>query len=234
MNRSFRPVPLPADTRPGQRRVSALEATVAPAKIKYRVLIEDIAAWAETHDRPVDHDVLALVLLGRERLERWFTGIETRGHYWTRKQVNHLISIDIPNVCALNALDRPDNYHEHVWLLLGHLAEAGFLHFDSDSIDQLRAPLRCFGELDAEGRPRARSVGAELFAGDESSDDLEPCRCYWPTRKQLELRLEENPPVPPSQFDWYEPERRTAADEWEADADWMMLEGRTGTGRFGR
>lgn len=180
------------------RLARALEPTIE----SHHQRIDGIASWASAGSHmAADPILLGLVMAGRERLQRWFPHIETRGDYWTRTQVNHLITIDLHNAATLRGCFRPDDVDEQVWLLLRFLDERRLFHFDSDPIEALCEPLRCYSGLDERGR---RGEG----------EPARPCRCYWPTSKQLELGLESPPPAMPDRFDWYQIERRAAEREW--------------------
>lgn len=180
-----------------------MDAVAEPLSDCHATLFDAIARFSHPSTgrnsvTELDPTVMTIILEARKEEERWYPHAATRGHYWTRVQINHLISIGVPNWCSLQGLARPENTCEQLWLLLDTLNETGLLHFDSDDIDELREPLRCYGQLDEHGRP-----------GTEQPVHL--CRCYWPTARQLHLGLEENPPPMPDSFDWYRNERDRAA-----------------------
>ncbi len=187
--------------------VPRLAAALAPARTRHRDLIEQVSDWVASNPggAPVDPDLLALVLLGRETLERWYPANETRGNYWTRTQTNHLLAMDIPNVCSMNRIPPPMDDPQQLWHLLNYLDAQGLFHFDSDPIEQLREPLHCYAGLDESGLPRP-----------EGKPTAGACRCYWPTRKQLELGLEKAPTMP-DEFAWFGPEREAAQRDWHQD-----------------
>jgi len=162
-----------------------------------------------------DAEVHRLVVLGLMRLQRWYPAAAVREHYWTRKQTNQLITTDIPNVCSAARIACPPGLASHVWLMVSQLHEANLLHPDSDLLDQIRQPLRCFGKLDAAGRRT-----------DAVTTCPSPCRCYWPTRKQIDLGLEEVPPPMPDSFTWYKLELSAMQEEWRSDAAWWETQNR--------
>ncbi len=180
-----------------------MEKITDPLRRRHETNLHSLAKRAHPSTRSedsiaLDPAVMIVVLEARAASERWFPHMATRGNYWTRLQVNRLISIGIPNWCSRHGLLWPESACEQVWLLLDMLHDTGILHFDSDTIEELREPLRCYGQLDENGRPG-------------TAQSIQQCRCYWPTRRQLELGLEENPPPMPDSFDWYRDEQERAA-----------------------
>lgn len=141
-----------------------------------------VRCWATEHRRAFDADVLAVILAGRSLAEQWSSAHETRGNYWTRTQVNHLLGKDVPNACGLLSTRRPENDAEQLWNLLHCLASTGLLHFDSDELPDLVDPLHCYAGLDPEGN--------HLTDEQLESTPPHPCRCYRATDKQIRLGLE--------------------------------------------
>lgn len=201
----------PLRPAPSPRSPSPLSEVVAPALNRHHTLIDSVATWARSNadDLQIDRELLALVLLGKEEFDTWCPAAATRGHYWTRTQINHVLSIDIPNLCSKHAVRRPEGAAQQLWLLIAFLDAEHLLHFDSDTIDRLRGPMHCYAGLDAHGHKAEKGAAP-----------LAPCRCYWPTRKQLDLGLEQPPPPMPDAFDWYAPERAAVEAEWADDAEW--------------
>ncbi len=168
----------------------AASAEVAAARRRWSVPIDHLTRAGVERGVVVEPAKLALVFLGRQRLESWYPATTNRPHYWTRTQVAHLLDLDVPNVCAELRIIRPEVAVE-VWLLIVSLQADGLLHTDSDDLDDLLAPLRCAG-VDEHGR----LADLDPFA-------LHPiagrCRCFEPTDTQIRLGLEARPtPIEPA------------------------------------
>ena len=126
-----------------------LSAAVAPVATTMRSRIVDVRRWALAAGRPVDADVIALVLAGKtswrdEPLDRW-----------TRIGVYQNLYADVPNWCSVRFVLLPAELPEVLWLYLSYLDGTDQFQAGSDPLRELRKPLRCYGGLDPDGRPAA-------------------------------------------------------------------------------
>jgi hypothetical protein len=66
------------------------------------------------------------------------------------------LTADVFNRCSIRRVLRPADVPEAIWHLLDALATTDALDHDSDPLDELRKPLRCYGGLDGSGRQLRR------------------------------------------------------------------------------
>src|ERR687897_724389 len=154
------------DPPPAPVRFTPLPTAVEPARRRHREMLAELRVWALERGRPVDLDLVALILAAKAR----GPGDGPLG-LWTRTGVNRCLSVDTSNWCSLGQVLYPDGVPGALWLLLDFLAETGRLERASDPLDELRKPLICYGGLDRSGRERS----------DDEYDDYRSsvrCECY--------------------------------------------------------
>ncbi len=148
---------------PASVRFTPLATAVEPWRRRHRQMLAELRAWALERGRPVDPDLVALILAAREA----GPDDEPLGQ-WTRTGINRCLSVDTFNWCSLGRVLYPDGVPVAFWLFLDFLAETGRLERASDPLDELRKPLICYGGLDRSGRERT---------GDDNDDDRSSLRC---------------------------------------------------------
>jgi hypothetical protein len=168
--------PLPLD--PVLLELTPLPTAVAPVRQRHRELLAELREWALEHGQRADLDLMALVLAGKES-----PLADAPLHRWTRKGVNHCLSIDVNNWCSRTRVLVPEGVSQALWQLLDFMVATDRLHCDSDPLDELRKPLRCYGGLDHTGRPRS---------DDESALR---CECYVTYRGPTYGELSDVPPL---------------------------------------
>ena len=129
-------------------RLLDLSDAVRPARKKWGARIGAILRWSLAQGRPVVPDVLALILVARNE---WTDGEES--DVWTRIDVYHCLYAEIFNWCALRRVLVPDFVPETLWVYLHYLKDQRMFRAGSDPFRELLRPLRCYGGLDADGRP---------------------------------------------------------------------------------
>lgn len=141
--------------------IVSLATAIAPARSRFRALIAEVAAWALASGTSISPDGLALVLAA---VDESFDDLSAP---WTRPRVNRLIMCDVFNWCSRHRVFVTEESPELVWHFLDFLAASGRMAPGSDSLDRLREPLMCYGELDGEGLRRPPGQPASF-----------PCECY--------------------------------------------------------
>lgn len=124
-----------------------LSDAIAPVAAAMRPMLRDVRKWSLAHGRPVDADVLALVLAGKAE---WRDEPVT---LWTRIGVYHNLYADVWNWCTLHRVPMPEDVPEVLWLYLSYLDKTDQFARGSDPLRELRRPLRCYGGLGADGLP---------------------------------------------------------------------------------
>lgn len=140
-------------------------AAVAPLRARHRELLAELASWSLAAGRPVSLDVAALALdvLARHRVE----GGEL--HRMQRPDVARALQYDVRNRASMLTTLLPEGVPGAVWSVVTFLHDTGRLCPDSDPVDALREPLRCYGGLGPDGNRRP-----------EGEDIDFPCQCYVP------------------------------------------------------
>ncbi len=130
-----------------------LSAAVAVARSIWRQRIHEVARWSLAMGRPIDPDVLALILAARA--ER---GIDDGAETWTRLGVYHCLYADTANWCGMRRVLIPDGIPETLWTYLHWLKDRRLFGRNSDPFRELLRPLRCYGGLDRNGRPASEGA----------------------------------------------------------------------------
>lgn len=125
-----------------------LSEAVAVARRTRRARIAEFCRWSLAIGRPVDPDVIALILAGRDE---W--SLDDNADTWTRLGVYHCLYADVSNWCGTRRVLLPEGIPEALWTYLHYLAEHRILDPASDPLRELLRPLRCYGGLDRDGRP---------------------------------------------------------------------------------
>lgn len=142
-------------------KMVALGTSTRAAREKYRSLVAAAAEFGLRAGRPLDRDLIALLLAATELGHR----DDISPTRWSRTGVNELLSIHVFNWCSLHTAKVPDRLPEALWTYLDFLFAAGRIHPLSEPLLELRKPLRCYCGLDENGQ---RDPGAERV----------PCECY--------------------------------------------------------
>jgi hypothetical protein len=85
---------------------------------------------------------------------------------WFRRELIHLLAIDIRNWCSMARCRVPRSLPQTLWTFLDFLADTGRLDPASDPVPELRKVLICYGGLGFDGLPR------------EEGRRLIRCECY--------------------------------------------------------
>ncbi|MGH9263579.1 MAG: hypothetical protein ACRD1D_02695 [Acidimicrobiales bacterium] len=150
-----------------------LSAAIAPVAAAMRHRIIDVRRWALSQGRPVDADVVALILAGKMS---WRDEPPDR---WTRVGVYGNLYADVPNLCSAHGELRPISQPEVLWTYLSYLHETTQFDPGSDPLRELRKPLRCYGGLGPDG-----------FKATENTPRVK-CVCKVPYRRRPARRQSE-------------------------------------------
>lgn len=137
---------------------------VREARTQHRTLLAAAAEWALANGCSLDLDVAALIVDATRR-----TPI-TRP---TKVGVNDLLGSRCFNWCSLRRTLTPDRIPETLWVLLDFLYATDRVHPDSDPLEEVRKPLRCYCGLGDDGERRSD----EEIDRDRARDDWE-CDCF--------------------------------------------------------
>lgn len=124
-----------------------LSVAVAPRRRAWRTRLADVRRFALSRGRPVDPDVIALILAAREEC-----AYDESGDRWTRLGVYHFLWADAWNWCSMHRSSFPMDVPEVLWTYLHYLRERRLFEPGSDPFRELLKPLRCYCGLDADGR----------------------------------------------------------------------------------
>ncbi|MGH9111426.1 MAG: hypothetical protein ACRDZN_03875 [Acidimicrobiales bacterium] len=151
------------DPPPAPVEFTPLATAVEPWRQRHGQMLAELRVWALERGRPVDLDVVALILAARE------AGPDDAPlGLWARTGVNRCLSVDTFNWCSLGQVLYPDGVPGTFWLFLEFLADGGRLERASDPLDELHKPLVCYGGLDRSGREPT---------DDDYDDDRSSVRC---------------------------------------------------------
>ena len=165
----------------GPVELTSLATTVAPWRRRHRALLVELGSWALAQGRPVDLDVTAMLLAAWE--EPPIGPADRTIGMWTRTGVTPLLGVDSFNWCSLGQVLHPEGVPEALWLLLGFLAASGRLDRASDSVEELRKPLYCYGGLDRDRSPSRRGRRARTLRVSCHLPRPEPRRAHGPRRR---------------------------------------------------
>ena len=149
----------------------ALAGAVAPTSHRYREIIDASRRWSISQCCWLPPDLVALTIaastLRDERSDVITPDDAAPGGFWTRQTVNALLMRDLPEWCAVHGVSRPYAFPEALWRYFDFLVATGRLHPGSDPLEELRRPLRCYGQLGPSGRWEPDDI-----------NDPGPCVCY--------------------------------------------------------
>jgi hypothetical protein len=140
----------------------ALPNAVRSARARHQHLIAAAAAWALGQGRPLQLDVLALILAATET-----NGREVSPLRWSRTGVNAVLSVHVFSWCSIHRTLNPDGVPETLWTYLDFLFATGRIDPASDPLCEVRKPLMCYAGLDEQGLPQRDAHAPRA-----------PCECH--------------------------------------------------------
>ena len=125
-----------------------LRQALAEHRPDHRKVIAAAAQWALERGRALDCDEVALICVADAERRRWQG---TPPGQWFRRDLTHLLSIDIRNWCSMARCRVPLGLPQTVWKFIDFLADTGRLDPASDPVPELRKVLVCYGGLGVDG-----------------------------------------------------------------------------------
>jgi hypothetical protein len=159
-----------------------LASVVAPWRSQHRGLVNEVRQHALAHGESLHADTIAMILAARET--PMFEDQRRPIGRWTKRDLIDFLSVDLFNWCSIRQVLLPDQVPEALSHLLEVLVATDALDDDSDPLDELSKPLRCYGGLEATGQRRPES---------DNESERERCECYvtyrGPSHGELRARL---------------------------------------------
>jgi hypothetical protein len=124
------------------------------------------------------------------------------------------LTADVFNWCSIRCVLLPADVPEAMWHLLDVLVATDALDHDSDPLDELRKPLRCYGGLDGSGRDGpTTTAGPSSGASATSLTDGRCIASFEPTQLEPAVRDGRDRPGPAvrREWDWMFP---LVSDDW--------------------
>ena len=137
------PVPVPPPV--------PLREALIEHRSQHKKVIAAAAAWALERGTILDCVEVALICVADAERQRWH---DMPSGLWVRRELVHLLRIDVPNWCSMARCRIPLGLPQTVWKFLDFLADTGRLDPSSDPVPELRKVLVCYGGLGFDGLPR--------------------------------------------------------------------------------
>jgi hypothetical protein len=146
----------------------------------------------------VDRTLEPLMYVPGDRVRSIFMAVA----WWMASVANPVVVVDLIqfrtadvfNRCSIRRVLRRADVPEAMWHLLDVLVATDALDHDSDPLDELRKPLRCYGGLDGSGRQAPTTAGPSSGASATTPTEGRRMASFEPTQLEPAVPDGRGPP----------------------------------------